>query len=363
MEFLKKIDWTILNDYISRGLIMINKHPEYDIWILNYTPETQYTRAWDLYTESCRGLVIDVDGNILARPFKKFFNYEELDPNIINLNQEYDVLEKMDGSLGILFYYHVKDEWIFASRGSFISEQATMGLKILKQKNIDFYIFDVTQTYLFEIIYPTNRIVVDYGEIWDVVLLGVINTFDGNEINYSSIFDKYSKHLTIVNKLTITNILTDLSKLKELEEDNKEGFVVKFNNGFRVKLKFDEYVRLHRIITNVSNLSVWKHLKDGGDFTTLLTNVPDEFYQWLTNTVESLKSQYLEIERRAIHTFVEIYYIGNKKERKEFAELATKSQYQSILFCLYTNKNYSEIIWKQIRPTYSKPFKDGYDVV
>ena len=76
MKVLEKIDWGKLkSDYIDKKLINANKHPKYDIWILNYTPEVQCGNLWDEYTIDCRGLVIDGDGNILARPFEKFLNY------------------------------------------------------------------------------------------------------------------------------------------------------------------------------------------------------------------------------------------------------------------------------------------------
>ena len=53
------------------------KHPALDLIIWNYTPECQFSRSWDKYTEMCRGLITDSKGNIVARPFKKFFNYGE----------------------------------------------------------------------------------------------------------------------------------------------------------------------------------------------------------------------------------------------------------------------------------------------
>ena len=89
MKLLEKIDWRILNDYIENKLIVANKHSEYDIWILNYSPKTQVNRVWDDYTLSCRGLVIDAKGNILARPFQKFMNYEEYDPSEIDMSMKF----------------------------------------------------------------------------------------------------------------------------------------------------------------------------------------------------------------------------------------------------------------------------------
>jgi RNA ligase len=152
-------------------------------------------------------------------------------------------------------------------------------------------------------------------------------------------------------------------ELKRLEEDNMEGFVVKFSNGMRVKVKFSEYVRLHGILTNVSNLTVWEHLKNNYDFNVLLDRVPDEFYDWLKKTIKHLQIEYNEIERLALVDFVRIFHINEITDRKKFAMEVVKSKYRSILFKLYDKKPYDDIIWKEVRPVYSKPFKDGYEYI
>lgn len=169
---LKRIDWNVINDYLERNLLISQKHPTKDLWILNYSKTTQYGRLWDEITLACRGLVVNGAGTIVARPFTKFFNKEEheafvnveglfddngdiayLDSNVVGTiptDLAFEVFEKMDGSLGLLFYYD--GEWIFASRGSFTSEQAVEGRKILeKYQNLDK--LNKGYTYLFEIIY------------------------------------------------------------------------------------------------------------------------------------------------------------------------------------------------------------------
>jgi len=358
MKILTKIDWDVLNQYVDNSLIIANKHPEYNIWILNYSPKVQSKKFWDDYTLACRGLVIDEFGNILARPFQKFKNFEEHDPSEIDLSEEFDVFEKMDGSLIIVFYYEPHMEWIVASRGSFISEQAIMANKMINATIYDR--LNTRLTYLFEIIYPENRIVVDYGNRKELVLLTAIETSNGVELYYDDLQDAYSKYFTVVKKFDVKNI-RNLTELKELEEHNKEGFVVRFLSGFRVKVKFSEYVRLHGIVTNVSNLTIWEHLKNNYDFDALLDRVPDEFYDWLKKTTNTLQQQFDNIERLALKEFIRIYYFENITERKAFAMESIKSEYRSILFKLYDKRGYDEIIWKMIRPVYSKPFKDGYD--
>lgn len=358
MEYLKKVDWNVLDTYIEQNLIIANKHPEYNIWILNYSPKAQSKRFWDIYTLSCRGMVIDGEGNILARPFQKFKNYEEHDPSEIDMSQDFDIFEKMDGSLIIVFYYKVKMEWIVASRGSFISEQSIEAKKMITAST--FNKLSKIDTYLFEIIYPENRIVVNYGDRYELVLLSRIETKTGFELYYEDLVQWYSKWFTVVKKYEIKNV-KNLDELKALEEDNKEGFVIRFLNGFRVKVKFSEYIRLHSILTNVSNLVVWEHMRDNYEFDELLDRVPDEFYDWLKRTAGKLQSEFNEIERQALVEFTRIYHVNQIKERAAFAEHSKQSEYRAILFKLFDKRPYANIIWKMIRPVYSKPFKDGYE--
>lgn len=357
-DILLKVDWDVLNQYIDNNLIIANKHPEYDLWILNYSPKVQSKQIWDVYTKSCRGLVIDAKGNILARPFQKFKNFEEYDISEIPTTEEFDAFEKMDGSLIILFYYKLMKEWIVASRGSFISEQSEEARKML-DKTI-FIHLKKKCTYLFEIIYPENRIVVDYGSKRDLILLTRIETKNGVELYYDDLVGYYSKYFTVVEKIEI-NDFKELMEYKKLNNINEEGIVVRFLNGFRMKIKFEEYVRLHGILTNVSNLTVWEHMMNGYDFDELVDRVPDEFYFWLTKTIDVLQGQFNNIKLNSLEEFVRIYHINEIKDRKLFADEAKKSSNRAILFKIYDKRNYDDIIWKKIRPVYSKPFAHGYE--
>ena len=217
-------------------------------------------------------------------------------------------------------------------------------------------------TYCFEVIYPENRIVVIYGDKRDLVLLGCIVTATGHELSYDDLNQIHSEHFTIVKKYEL-KMVNDLSELKALEEDNREGFVIRFENGFRVKVKFTEYCRLHSILTNVSNKIVWEHLMNKLEFTELLEGVPDEFYDWLMKTAEELRNKFSEIERLALSEFIKIYYHDGNTERGQFAAQAKLSENRAILFKIYDKRPYDDIIWKRIKPEYSKPFKDGYEEV
>jgi len=119
-------------ELMDEGLVYIKRHPQYPLFLLNYTPRTQYRQKWCKELVHARGLVVGEDGKILARPLPKFFNHYE----IIGLeelqDEEYEVYDKYDGSLVIMFYY--ENQPIFCTRGSFISEQATKGHERFRAK-------------------------------------------------------------------------------------------------------------------------------------------------------------------------------------------------------------------------------------
>lgn len=146
---MSNINKELLEKYVEDGFISKRKHPKYDLWIYNYTAKTAYERFWNDLTLQCRGLILDKDYNVIARPFKKFFNYEE---NKHTATADFNIYEKLDGSLGIVFFY--SGEWIIATRGSFESEQAIKGAELLKKYNLDLLnMIAPRHTWLFEIIY------------------------------------------------------------------------------------------------------------------------------------------------------------------------------------------------------------------
>ena len=343
-------DIDILNDYIEKGLVVKNDHPTLPLSIYNYSRTTQYEGKWDNITKSCRGLILDREGNVVAKSFDKFFNLEEHNPEEIP-NEEFEVYEKLDGSLGILFWYQGK--WILASKGSFISDQAIKGKNILNSK---YNVEPIPKGYttLVEIIYPENRIVCSYGNDEVLVVLSMVSNASGKELDYDSLLKiNEETGLPVIKKY---DGIQDYKTLKTLISKDREGYVVRFRNGLRIKIKGDEYVRLHRILTGFSNVDIWEYLKDKKDLNELLDKVPDEFDAWVRNTVNELNSQFEGIEKEYQWIFKVTKRVEGIEDRKIFAEYAMRYKNPSILFSMLDNKNYDEIIWKLIRPQYSKPF-------
>lgn len=327
----------MIEKYIEEGYISKRKHPEENLYILNYTPKTQYEGFWNEHTISCRGLIVDSNYNPKARCFKKFFNYEEVRPEVIKRkNIDFEIHEKIDGSLGILYW--AKDRPFIATRGSFDSEQALVANKILESYDTSF--LDKSLTYLFEIIYPENRICVDYGFRKDLIFLTAFEIHSGKEV------DLNKTPFIHVKKYKFEE---EFENIKDFNWPNHEGFVVKFSDGFRFKIKFEEYRRLHQLVFSISTRSIWESLRLNKKIE--LEKIPDETYNWIKKEESLLQEKYRFIEFEAKQYFSKINHLS----RKEFANHALEYRYPSILFKMLDEKPHNDIIWKIIEPEYRTP--------
>jgi RNA ligase len=356
---MSRLDINMLNPYIEAGLIDAKRHPSLPLTIYNYSRECQYNEAWDDITIQCRGLILDDSGKVIARGFDKFFNYEETyGRDLIPLKvTEIIVQEKMDGSLGILFYYG--GSWHMATRGSFCSEQAVKGLEMIESK-YDLSGFHKKATYLCEIIYPENRIVVNYDSEKIMFLSAVVKN---KELSWES-----CKWLFAASGIKTEDIV-DSEPVLEFKEsayialknknlENKEGFVVKFEpSNFRVKIKFEEYVRLHRILTNFSNVDIWEILMRGEDLDRFLDQVPDEFDKWVRDWKDRLVEEFTIESNRTDEYYSQIIELGLETRKDQAAWIMSNPdpRYRSLLFLKLDERSVSDAIWKMIRPDYEKP--------
>ena len=372
----------ILDRYVSEGWLISQKHPTLPLAIYNYSQKTQYDEHWDEVTLACRGVIVDSStGKVIINPFPKFFNYEEVEDEIPWETSDYVyVQEKMDGSLGILFYYPDTMEWILSTRGSFTSDQAIRGMEILKSKyKLDS--FEKSIAYMVEIIYPENRIVVDYGEEKITFLGACLNRNfkyeegGSDELHWTTALSFFHASGILKEDIVETEQYFNNPQKREISSfdhsmyeslkgknlKNKEGFVLRFfPSNFRCKIKFEDYVALHRIVTQVSSYDIWENLKETGKLPeSFLSNVPDEFYDWVkkVETEVSEKFRFSKSLHNAHVSSVLRYGLEDRKViAKAFMAIKDPRVNSGILFALIDGKNVDAKIWDMVKPEYSRPF-------
>jgi RNA ligase len=350
-----------LDEQIERGFVSKRKHPDLPLYIYNYTQEATFANEWNEVTMTCRGLILDGDYNIIARPFRKFFNLEtaglpETQINNLPRDVKQTITEKMDGSLGILWRY--KGHEGIATRGSFTSEQAIWAtnhwrtLMFLRWH----FAFDRDTTPLFEIIYPENRIVVDYKGDKKLVLLGIVNNADGTEYSYDELKSTgYPNVVTVYEGKSLSDCVSQAETDLPL---NREGYVVSYDTKpmpLRIKIKFDEYLRLHRLIFSLNDRVIWESVSQGINPNANLDYAPDEIRAWIKKYTQKFLS---ECERIA-YTAEDVFNRRPRNvSRKEIAQwFSMYPEVKSSCFAMLDNKDYFPIIWKMLRPKHATPFR------
>jgi hypothetical protein len=337
------VDLSVLQEYEQRGLLKSQRCPWTDLTIWNYTPECQRSRQWDAVTLQCRGLVTDSSGTIRARPFSKFFNlgeHEAVTGQSIP-DEPFEVYEKLDGSLIIAFMYDGDVQ--IASRGSFTSPQAERAADLIihKYNHLNFSTRECI-TYCFEVLYPENRIVVDYGDREELVLLAMFDTATGNELPLEDVGTPQ------IRKVEHAGGFRDLP-----QNPNEEGYVLRFQSGLRVKVKNEEYIRLHRLLTSTSEKSIWEHVRDGRSLSEMLEHVPTEFSAWVEGVVHRLYIEFSGLMDAAEEAFALI----DAPSRKEQAEQIQQHRRElwPLLFLLLDGKDPAPMAWKLVKPRNAEP--------
>lgn len=341
------VDRRILQTLVEDGYLTCQEHPEGGLFIYNYTAKTQFENYWTPETLMCRGLIVDTAGEIIALPWPKFFNYGERLPE--PGTYVVDVTEKLDGSLGILYLW--KGQWWIATRGSFVSDQAQWATQWFRSRRIEpvFNRIASPWTLLFEIIYPENRVVVNYGDFEGLVLLGG-RTLEGADVTHDWI-DEIASLLGVRTpyRLKIHSVDHLLEAAKTLSA-NEEGWVVKYSDGSRFKIKGEAYKLAHKFMTGAT----YPHVLEAvacGQYDAMIEGVPDEF---LTE-VKAWKNQ-IDGEVCWIADQVSSYFEqAPKTSRKDFAlwckDNCTKTV-QSMLFAMLDGKDIYPLIYKSLKERY-----------
>ncbi len=358
---MKKYDLKILQEYVDKKLLHMQVHPTLPLRIYKYTQECVFSRAWDERTTNMRGTVVDTDGNVYSNPFPKFFNFEELEVAGITLPKEpYKVYEKADGSMIQIFMYDGK--FVVTSMGSFTSAHAVVAEKMFNEKYSHLKEFmNDKHTYLFELIYPLNKIVLHYGDEKKLMLLAVRDTETGEETP-GALDSARELGFDVVDE-----VHRSVDELKnEVKRDdfiNKEGFVVVYEGGLRIKMKYAEYFRLHKIVSNVNEKFVWEFVSQGKPIN--LENVPDETFKFIEDTkkmlLEKFDEKWKEAHKIYIESLNELSDIhGDDFSKKDFAVyiLPRHKKMSGVLFKIWEQKpvTAAEIIWKMLEPKFEKGY-------
>lgn len=330
----------------EKNLLNVSYHSSLPYVIVCYSPECNasppFHSNWDNITLSCRGIILDVEQRkVVAKPWNKFFNYNP-EQHTNKLTSNSSILEKLDGSLGILYFDPLKQNPLIATKGSFNSDMtffANDWLKFFINKNGN--VFNPNYTYLFEIIYPENKIVIPYGDRKECVLLSIIDTQTYSELNYSNLIDlNKSYNLSIPKKYDFKSFYNIVHHCKNLPWD-EEGYVVTLSTSegqFKYKIKSEQYKIVHHLLSQTTPKAIYNMIRDDMDFNSIVKVLPEPYLSEYTNIYESMLNKVDTILKESNEIFKKIY--RKNITEKEFAleVMENYPEYQTFLFNLLKNR-------------------------
>jgi hypothetical protein len=291
--------------------------------------------------QECRGLILDSANNweVVAYPFKKFMNFSEPLAAIIDWRTA-RVQEKLDGSLITLYLYN--DEWQIATSGcpdgtNKVGDREITFAELFWETfrkqggNLDY--FSPTNTYMFELTSPLNRVVVDHKEA-KITLIGIRSrlTLKEEPVHPVGIIPCVVEYL-------LYSVDACIEAANHLNPLKQEGFVVVDANFNRIKVKGKDYVTMHHLYFSFSLRNLAEAIRNGeyDELSIALESYPDYLKELLV-----LKCQYLQIQLDCERDFHRLKHI---ESQKEFAKEALRCLNPSVLFTMRkTGKTVATII-------------------
>jgi RNA ligase len=340
--------------------------------MLTYGRECVKQQVWDHITTKCRGIIWNLETyEVVSRPFEKFQNLNTSgipETNEAAITREPDsIVEKVDGFLCTMYTFEGQE--YIASKGSFHSPHAKWATAWY-QKHQDHYEWPAGYTPVFEGICPSLRIVVDYGHREELVLLALVNVETGEEVSGANLLP-WATANNLHTPATFPIRWKDAS-LSAINPDvkNFEGYVLVWNRPgttpFRLKVKYVDYLRLHRMVCGVSPKAIFQAVskQDGWevDLDYWMTEGTPWFNKFVSKWKNALETRYDEIANRATEAMqnacravrpvqYEFEVVRAFIPRKEWAEEFNKTpELAPVLFAMLDGKDPAQIIWKKVKP-------------
>lgn len=339
---MSQVDLSRLLELERDGWLKRREYGVYVVW--DYTQKTQVQGYWTPETRMCRGLVTTDAGEIVSRPFPKFFNLGE-QPLPESLGQPL-VYEKVDGSLIVVSLH--EGQRIVSSRASMNNSHTQAAEPLLDEWRPGGWNPLPGYTYCFELVHPDMRIVCDYGEKPMLLLLARIETATGAEDPVWAAHEWRGGNPQYFRQVSWPFDPEDHAV------PNAEGFVLHWPDAhLRVKVKFAEYLRLHKLLTGVTPRTIWQMRCAGQALEPLYERVPDEFHAWVREQDDALHAQYGEVYVAALEALAGVRALPTRGEQ---ARALSDHPYRSVVFRMLDGKEPDRLIWELVKPEPARAF-------
>lgn len=305
-----------------------------DRYVINYglipNPDTKFHPI----VKECRGLILSKNFDIMCRSFTRFFNLGEDDTVVYDFNN-WEWMDKLDGSLINLYWDFLNNQWTWATRGTayaegYANDNSTFMDLIFKSIPFEFEMDNLNKeyTYMLELTTPENRIVTKYNK-YSLTLLDCRHKLSGNYSPEELLQASQCLRIPIVKRQTFSSVEELRSKIDRLDKYD-EGFVgINKKTGVRIKVKNPEYLILHRLRGEGLNHKRCSTFVLGGDYKSYLKEFPED---------ENILLPYIKFKEKLVKRIRFVLEKCQNLEKKEFALLVKDTPEAGILFAVRNGK-------------------------
>lgn len=298
----------------------------------------------------CRGLIFDENGNLISRPFHKFFNLNEIEETQIkniDFSKNHVIQEKCDGSMIRPFF--VNDQMRLGTKMGItdVSIQAEKWLESkIEIKNWIIEQLNDNKTPIFEWVSPNNQIVVFY-ETSDLILLDIRDNYTGKYFGIDPNFPGTAvKQFGEINN----NINEYIEKVSN--ETEREGDVICFSNGDKLKIKNHWYVRIHKIKEKITNDRHIVDLMLNSELDDIIPELPMCDVTRIRNFEHrfwrSYNSKYAYLES-VINTIRNKYQDNRKEIALNFDKECADESIKKFMFGMLSNKALNDMLLQHVQ--------------
>lgn len=323
-EYEDLIKYLQFSQYKNRLLIRYANYTDILSGEEEVTLDTVF-KMYDGFYKECRSLVIDVEnGCIILCPFKKFHNLNENEEysleniqNRINNATCIEISDKLDGSMQSARYYNNE---IVMSGSQAVDMSNSWRLQdgynmLMSQENYVKMIENNSHcTFIFEYISLEDAHVVCYDKSQEgLYLIGMRNVNTGCELDYNAVINMANRYGILTTKLFDKTLDEIMNELDNVKSNVAEGFVLNID-GFKVKIKYNDYVNIHKILSNISSINLIIKNVANDTFDDLLSKIPNSYRDRVIK-VANVVYKYINDTDKIV---IEYYNQAPKDNKKDF---------------------------------------------
>ena len=275
----------------------------------------------DAIRRECRGITFDMNtGDIIRRPYHKFFNINEIaetQDHLVDTNAPHFVLEKMDGSMFSPFVLSGEIVWGTKMGITDVSEPARRFVQANPRYiKLAQEVIEAGATPIFEWCSRTNRIVIDHP-VDRLVLTAIRNMVDGMYWSYTDMLNVCEKHnVPIVGHFdSVVDVREFIAETKAMGDS--EGHVMRFSDGHMLKFKSAWYCDIHSMKDKINSERKTVKMILNAEIDDIKPFLPDLDRERLERYEMEFTEALLEDVNKTLDVFEDL--VATHVTRKEFA--------------------------------------------